>query len=85
MYFFTLSLFLSLNNEELKTEFRRRGRCNEHVQFFEYAQILNEIKMESCHVFITAYFLFQLLVSTKCFVKDMEVVNIKGISVESKF
>lgn len=41
--------------------------------------------MKACHVVIPTNFLFYLIVSTKCLVKDIEIVNIKGISIESKF
>jgi hypothetical protein len=41
--------------------------------------------MEACHVVICTIFLFYVIISTKCFVENLEIVNIKGISIESKF
>lgn len=40
--------------------------------------------MEACHVIISTVFLFNVLISTKCLVENLEIVNIKGISIESK-
>ncbi|XP_025409685.1 glucosidase 2 subunit beta-like isoform X2 [Sipha flava] len=39
--------------------------------------------MEACHVVICTIFLFYVIISTKCFVENLEIVNIKGISIEN--